>query len=209
MAPVLADYDDAVATTVLGIVYGSPPCLLSTALYQSSGPDGSGPTPGCGLLHAADYARSAWIHSLAACLSDVLLFSLRRSLGTHVRKALSHLQEGLAEDRQLAQEFVPLDADKFLDGSIFNPTAPVPKINKPLMKMLRRRKLNEYMALFDADVDAGGALTEADIVDGTARSSLGRIFAAPLSHRPQSIPLDGKVFRAFCCFFLGLPPFSS
>ena len=84
------------------------------------------PTPhGCGLFRAADQGKVAWLSSVAACLSDPLLFQLKDSIRKHVEPALTVLVGAVGGEGSkywtLVSHLLPATASGFLDGSVFSP----------------------------------------------------------------------------------------
>jgi hypothetical protein len=87
MIPVLERFDKHVDGVFFStLAPGGLDCSDDRA--ERAGLRASLPSPhGCGLFRTADQGRVAWVSSVAACLSDPLLFQLRHSLRKHVEPA--------------------------------------------------------------------------------------------------------------------------
>src|SRR5688572_15484518 len=94
----------------------------------------------------------------------------------------------------------PAPASALRDRALYARAVPhTTRICKPVLRIMRRRAT----ALSVPSVHGSPIsreLTQADVVDASARSALGRLFTEPLA-----MPFDGEAFRAFCCVLLSLP----
>jgi hypothetical protein len=143
------------------------------------------PAPfGCSLFRAADQCKAAWLSSLAACLSDPLLFRLRFGLQRFVDPAWKNLTDALggvnSKHWSLVSQLLPTTAAGFLDGSMFCPQSEGKvKFSKVILKLLSRLRVEKFFALTSVE-NLSLTLTEADILRAQAPTLAGRIFTTSL-----------------------------
>jgi hypothetical protein len=82
---------------------------------------------------------------------------------------------------------------------------PPVKLNKIILKACGRLKFGLFREATSSGKADNFTLTSSDIVDTGARSGAGRIFAEPY-RRSGQLPFANNEYKAFCLFYLGLPP---
>ena len=143
------------------------------------------PTPrGCGLFRAADQGKVAWLSSVAACLSDPLLFELRLSLHKYVDPALSQLIAAVGGEESkywtLISQVLPSTSSSFLDGSVFSPSTGFKvKIGKVALKLLSRISTDRYLSMTKID-NISETLSKADVLRANTSTLAGRVFSVPV-----------------------------
>jgi hypothetical protein len=171
------------------------------------------PAPfGCSLFHAADQCKAAWLSSLAACLSDPLLFRLRFGLQRFVEPAWENLVGALggvnSKHWPLVSQLLPTTAAGFLDGSMFCPTSELKiKFSKVILKLLSRLRVEKFFSLTSVE-NLSLTLTEADILRAQAPTLAGRIFTTSLRFDSPFV-FTNEQYLAWTRAFLGLPPAST
>jgi hypothetical protein len=111
------------------------------------------PVPhGCGLFRSADQGKVAWLSSVAACMSDPLLFRLRDSMKRHVEPALDLLINAVGGEGSkywtLVSQVLPPSISAFLDGSVYCPEKEFKvKMGKVVLKALSRIQTDRFLAL--------------------------------------------------------------
>jgi hypothetical protein len=171
------------------------------------------PVPhGCGLFRAADQGKVAYLSSVAACLSDPLLFELRHSLRRFVEPALSQLVAAVGGEGSkywtLISQVLPSTVSSFLDGSIFSPATDFKvKIGKVALKLLSRISTDRFLSLTKIDKISDN-LSKADVLRANSHTQAGRIFATPLCFDVPFV-FTNEQYLAWCLSFLGLPPAST
>jgi hypothetical protein len=74
-----------------------------------------------------------------------------------------------------------------------------------MLKIIRKRKAKILERLLAPENVDGVTLTRADVIDGAARSGMGRVFAEPMK-RAFAFSFCNEDFIAYCRYFLSLPP---
>jgi len=114
--------------------------------------DITGPPHGCALFRVVDQAPSAWLLSIAACLSDQSLFDLRDGLAKYVPFAYQKLQEGLggkeSEYWQGVQHLLPESPEDFLSGTLYGPDIPLKAgISRLIMRNIGKSKVDLFQKI--------------------------------------------------------------
>jgi endogenous inhibitor of DNA gyrase (YacG/DUF329 family) len=183
--------------------------VCSDDRYKRAQLKASLPSPfGCGLFKGSDQAHIAWWSSVAASLSDPLLFKLRNGLEKFAESAWQHvvaLHGGGASKHWLQVQHLYPDSSKgLLDGSRYSPTTPnTIKLTKIALKMVAKQKIELFQAKTAVQM-VSDALTAADIINASSRSFAGRIFSEPI--KSFGVGFGNDAYVAFCRHFLGLPP---
>lgn len=166
------------------------------------------PSPfGCGLFKGADQAHIAWWSSVVGSLSDPLLFKLRDGLEKFAESAWNHvvaLHGGLSSKFWgQVQHLFPNSPQGLLDGSRYSPSTPnTVKLTQVALRNVAKQKLELFQSKIAVSL-LSDTLTEADIINASARSFSGRIFSEPLK---SDTGFGNDDYLAWCRFFLGLPP---
>lgn len=208
MMPVLASFDKHVDSVFFGTICSNLNC--SEERFDRARTRACLPAPfGCSLFRAADQGRAAWLSSVAACLSDPLLFRLRSGLTQFVEPAWTLLVDALGGVGSTywshVAHLLPSTAAGFLDGSIFSPSNDGKiKISKVVLKLLSRIRTEKFSASTSVE-QIGATLTAPDVLRANAQSLAGRIFTTPLKfHTPFAF--TNEQYLAWCRSFLALPP---
>ena len=212
MVPILERFDRHVDAVFFGtLAPGGVTC--SGERQERAALRASLPAPhGCGLFRAADQGKVAWLSSVAACLSDPLLFQLKDSIRKHVEPALAVLVGAIGGEGSkywtLVSHLLPATASGFLDGSVFSPDNDFKvKIGKVVLKLLSRIRTDSFLALTKID-KLSETLSKADVLRANAHTHAGRIFATPLCFDLPFV-LTNEQYLAWSRSFLGLPPAST
>lgn len=212
MLPVLKKFDKHVDSVFFG--------TLAPASFTCSGERlqratlrASLPAPhGCGLFRASDQGKVAWLSSVAACLSDPLLFQLKDSIRKHAGPALSLLVAAVGGEGSkywtLVSQVLPPTLSSFLDGSVYSPESEFKvKLGKVVLKALSRIQTDKFLALTKVD-NISNNLSKADVLRANAHTHAGRIFSTPLCFALPFV-LTNEQYLAWARSFLGLPPAST
>lgn len=210
MSPVLESFDKCINSAFFSAL--SPvPFECSKARFDRAELRTALPAPfGCGLFRAADQGRAAWLSSLAACLSDPLLFRLRMGLQRDVDFAWTHLVDGLGGPSSSyfssVSQILPSSAAAFLDGSLFSPSSDgfKLKLSKVILKTLSRSRVDAYKRSISM-ADISDTLTSADVLRGSAPTQAGLVFTSSLKFNLPFV-LTNEQYVSWTCAFLGLPP---
>lgn len=154
----------------------------------------------------------AWLSSVAACLSDPLLFELRLSLHKYVDPALSQLIAAVGGEESkywtLISQVLPSTSSSFLDGSVFSPSTGFKvKIGKVALKLLSRISTDRYLSMTKID-NISETLSKADVLRANTSTLAGRVFSVPLCFDLPFVFTNDQ-YLAWCRSFLGLPPAST
>jgi hypothetical protein len=173
------------------------------------------PAPhGCNLFKVSDFASVAWWASVAYSLSDPLLFKLRHGLNVYADAAFERLQGTLGGSdarfwTRLCHLFPP-NADGLLNGLTYSPSHPIStKFNRIYLRSLKLLRLSYFQGLTGPESVDEYSFTSADLVNAAARTDAGMIFATPLRNSMVPFRFEDQEYRAYCLFFLGLPPMST
>lgn len=207
MSPILEKFDEFIDSAFFGIL---SPSHCSAERMSRAKLRASLPAPhGCSLFRASDQGKVAWLSSVAACLSDPLLFSLRNGLSRFIAPAHAQLVTALGgEDSkhwsQIAH-LLPKTDDGFLDGSMYSPQSDSKiKLSKSVLKLFSRMKLERYLSLTSIQ-SLSSTLSKSDVLRANAQSIAGRIFTTSLKYDSPFVFTNDQ-YLAWCRSFLGLPP---
>jgi hypothetical protein len=212
MLPVLTRFDQHVDAVFFGtLAPGGFTC--SAERRERAMLRASLPVPhGCGLFRAADQGKVSWLSSVAACLSDPLLFQIKDSLRKHLEPALCAVLAAVggagSKYWSLVSQVLPTTVASFLDGSVFSPENDFKvKIGKVVLKTISRIQTDRFLALTQVD-KLSETLSKADVLRANTHTQAGRIFATPLCFDLPFV-LTNEQYLAWSRSFLGLPPAST
>jgi hypothetical protein len=165
---------------------------------------------GCALFRVVDQAPSAWLLSIAACLSDQSLFDLRDGLAKYVPFAYQKLQEGLggkeSEYWQGVQHLLPESPEDFLSGTLYGPDIPLKAgTSRLIMRNVGKSKVDLFQKITGPD-RFSTSLNISDIIAASSISEATRIFSEPFHSAKLPFNISHQEYIAWTRFFLGLPP---
>lgn len=171
----------------------------------------STPTPiGCGLTPSSDHAAAAWWASVQSSLcEDRDLFGLRASLTRHADAAWTFLSSALslkgAADASKVSHFLATSSRELLDGTVYHPGADrEQRVVRLAMRLISRSRAQAFAAA-TSTTSISPHFTAADYILSKSPTSIGNIYATPLSPRCPE-PLTPVNYIHFTRYFLGLPP---
>jgi hypothetical protein len=213
IGPVLDKFDDYVDDAFFNAL-SSVPFECSAERMERARLKVSLPAPfGCSLFRAADQGKAAWLSSVAACLSDPLLFRLRGGLAKYIDPAWSGLVEALGGTASnlwsQISPLLPSTAAAFLDGSVFSPVNDgnfKVKISKVALKLLSRVRVERFLALTSVNsLSSSSNLTVSDVLRANSMTFASRLFTSSMKVDTPFV-LTNDQYSAWCRSFLGLPP---
>jgi len=162
---------------------------------------------GCSLFSSTDRGKIAWLSSVAACLSDPLLFQLREGLRDFVQPALDDIVSFIGIESHYwsqVEHVLPSTADLFLGGNTFSPEDDYKvKIGTPILKTISHIRLQEYLGMTKVD-QIGDEFTKEDALRANSHTEAGRIFVTKFTK--LCFVFTDEEYTAWCRSFLGIPP---
>lgn len=210
MLPMLRIFDEHVESTFLHLL--NPVGFeCSQERMERAKLKASLPSPhGCGLFKTVNQGSVSWWASVAACMTDPLLFQLRAGLTTFVPAAWNAAVEALGGTTTKfwtqAKQLFPPNQSGLLDGSRYSPAhAPSrTRLCKAFGKLCTKRNVENYQQV-TSTAHLSPTLSKADILHANARTLAGGIFREPCNSK-LSFEFSPEAYISWCCFFLGLPP---